>query len=534
MNNRRKLLFGFTSLVSVAVLFGINPAASRKTEVDNYLKQKALERARQPNVLLIVLDDCGWGDLGPYKNNIGQTPTIDKIADRGIKFERFHSASPVCGPSRVGIFTGKAPSKSGVNANLNKRNTDINTVEELPADVTSLLSVFKSSGYRTGFFGKAHFGSIKNGVSMAERGADSFFCWGVSHEDAKLYNDWARFEGVEEWPYPMQSVYKNGKNDEIRLLDEKVAAETLKFVQGSKGQPWFASVNFNTPHTPLDPRHEDRNAISRGEPYWSRTDEKIWGPDQMYYGALRSLDLRCIAPILQWIEENGQLENTIVLVTSDNGAMRPDNPNEAAWTSGYNGGYSGWKAQLDLGGLRVPMIISWPGTLAENAISSNVGYLCDILPTLINLCGLERPIGEDFDGEDISYSLLSADKVVREKSIFWHYPQISAHEMNNATPTLCMLSEDGRWFFQCDADRSDKFKPYRPALYDVILDPAQTDNLYTEDTNNKTGAISAKMATDLLTWADTNLPNNWAEFRTRESSGWIKLPKSDDAFYPID
>lgn len=502
-------------------------------EVAKYL-DLVRTRKRKPNILLMVLDDAGWGDLGAYGNDLAQTPNIDRLAKEGVKFQTFHSGSAVCSPSRTCIFTGQNPARVGINTNPNRRNLEdgYNKVEYLPVDTPCLTSILSDAGYQTGFFGKAHFGLGKNAPKMAEYGVGRFFGWSCNSQDMQEYLAWKVYAGTEPWPEPMVSIHKNGRNDEIRFVDEKTTAEALKFMQAANG-PWFVQLNFNTPHTPLDPRPEDREAIKGGRPYWSRSDEKVWSPDQVYYGALRSLDKRCVGPVLEWLDKTGARKDTLIIFTSDNGAMSPFNPPESGWASGYNGGYSGWKAQLDLGGVRVPCIFSWPGVFATDAVSHQLGYFADILPTIAFFAGAEIPSTAILDGENIAHALVSRVTRKRKSPIYYYYPQITSEEIREMSPTLSMLTADGEWYFQCDAPKYPLQGPYRPALYNVIADPGQTRNLYDPEGASDVGKMSRELPKMLLEWAETHLPLNWESHRTSARASKVELEESGKAVFPV-
>jgi arylsulfatase B len=333
-------------------------------------------RAEAPNLLLILADDMGYGDLQFTGSEHLRTPHLDALAKSGVFCEQAYVTSPVCSPSRAGLITGRDPRRFGYEGNLNKGDAGYATRHELlglPPGEHTLADHLRAAGYRTGLVGKWHLG-IGPGFHPNERGFDDF-C-GMLTGSHGYFPAKGRHQ-IERNGEPVTEFSKeyltNFFTDEIIRFMEKDEA---------KEKPWFLFASYNAPHGPMHATEEDLALFAH-----------ITDPKRRTYAAMMFALDRGVGRLREWLEENGELENTLIVFFSDNGG--------ATGNASWNGPLSGAKGTLKEGGVRIPMIWSQPGTIPSDArISSPVSAL-DLLPTFLAAAGAEAlPIREPLSHED--------------------------------------------------------------------------------------------------------------------------------------
>ena len=311
-----------------------------------------------PNVVVILADDLGYGDLGCYGSHT-LTPHIDSLAREGIKFTDYHSGSSVCTPSRAALLTGLYPQRTGLVFVLDPL-TDGGFVNQ-----QTIAHHLASVGYATGCFGKWHVGHLDNGYLPTHQGFEEFFGIPYSHDMRPL-------------PLMLGTQKIADATECLPDLDKLFTQVATNFIRVNKNRPFCAYVALTTPHTPL--------------PYTGK---------RAYEQTVTDLDA-CVGEILQTLKEQGLEENTLVIFTSDNGPAL-----------GNTGGLKGGKESIEEGGHRVPFLSRLPGQIPANTCCRGLASGLDLLPTLVRLCGTglkPRPI----DGVDI-WPLLSgqAQEVAR-------------------------------------------------------------------------------------------------------------------------
>ncbi|MEO1525236.1 MAG: arylsulfatase [Planctomycetota bacterium] len=326
----------------VAVLFAVSPSPTFGQQ--------------QPNVLLILTDDQGWGDLGVHGNDVLQTPTLDQLAAESVRLDRFY-VSPVCAPTRAALLTGRYPERTGV-VGVTRR------LEVMRSEEVTLAEVFSDSGYATGCFGKWH-----NGAQMPlhpnGQGFKEFFGFCGGHFN--LYDD-------PELEHNGQAVQTNGYITDI-LTDR-----AIEFLNEHRKEPWFCYVPFNTPHTPCQ---VDRGLFDK------YNDGSVTEMTAAVYAMVENIDTN-VARLLKAVEDQRQTQNTIVVFLTDNG---PNGPR-------YNGDMRGRKGSVHEGGCRVPCLIRWPGKIQPRLINQITAHI-DLLPTLAEWCGLETENNLPLDGKSL-------------------------------------------------------------------------------------------------------------------------------------
>lgn len=329
---------------------------------------------RRPNIILCMGDDHGWNETGYNGHPYVRTPVLDDMAARGLRFDRFYAAAPVCSPTRGSVMTGRHPNRCGIFApNFSIR----------PQEIT-IPQLLKTAGYACGHFGKWHLGPVKAG-SPTNPGAMGFDTW-LAHDNFFEMNPPLVRDGGPPKTYP-------GESSEI------VVREATRYIQKVKRQPFFTVVWFGSPHAPYSGTDTD-TALYRHAP------EKLQGR----FAEITAMD-RAMGQLREFLKTEGLSGNTLVWYCGDNGTPRDARLNMA---------FRGNKGSIYEGGLRVPGILEWPGTLrarrtAVNAVTS------DILPTLCELTGVPAP-ARPLDGISLK-PLFAGGMKRRPKPIcFWRYP----------------------------------------------------------------------------------------------------------------
>lgn len=311
----------------------------------------------KPNLLIILADDMGYGDLGCMGSKLLRTPNIDALAESGVLCPQAYVASPVCSPSRAGLLTGRDPRRFGYQANLNKGEDNYHTRPEFlglaPGEHT-LGDQMRSAGYATALIGKWHLGKVP-GFHPNERGFDHFSgMLGGSHG----YFPKAKGNQLERNGEPLTEFSNPYLTD--FFTDEGIGWMNAQ----SEETPWFLFMSYNAPHGPLQATDEDLARFENIQDSKRRT----------YAAMMWALD-RGVGRIREYLKEAGQLEDTLIVFFSDNGGATSN----ASW----NGPLSGVKGCLKEGGVRVPMIWSWPGQLPKGQPFEGVASSLDVLPTFM-------------------------------------------------------------------------------------------------------------------------------------------------------
>ncbi len=402
----------------------------------------------RPNILLIMADDLGYGDLGCYGQQRILTPHIDRLAAEGSRFTQVYAGSTVCAPSRCSLMTGKHNGHTRVRDNIP------HGVFLQDSDVT-IAEVLKSAGYRTGAIGKWSLGVHGSEGKPNDQGFDDW----LGHLD----QDQAHFY----YPHYLWD------NDRVRLLpgnrgemkkqytQDLFTERALQFLDGSRKsqQPFFLYVAYTIPHFSDYPGHMPESQIVPSDAPYSDRD---WPQVEKNYAAMVTMLDRDVGHILGRLEELDLLSNTLVLFTSDNGpcggASRAHKP--AFFKSA--GGLRGLKRDVYEGGIRVPMIIRWPGHVPAGRTSDDVWAFWDLMPTLAEFGGTKAP--KNIDGISMVPAILGLPQLNQHEYLYWDYGHVR-----------------GR-FHQAVRMRNWKGVRYNGQgnpieLYDLVVDPAEERNI---------------------------------------------------------
>ena len=431
--NIKQTLATFITLPLIAALAAAIPAQAQGQE--------------KPNVLFIFADDLGWGDLGIHGSKTIETPNLDKLASQGSEFYQFTVANPVCSPSRTALITGNNPARHSVHHHFaaTEHHQEYAMPDWLEPSVLTIPKIFKKAGYTTAHFGKWH---LTN-----------------SHiPDAPL---------LENYGYDESAVF-NGPGKQTDGL--KVYDDTIEFIERNKDKPFFINLWIHEPHTPHYP-----------DPKMMKKYAHLGEQEQAYAAVVGGADER-IGRVLKALKDNGLEDNTIVVFSSDNGAeeakpethryLRGDldakiegiEPLGRYFSVGSNGGLRGAKRYTYEGGVRVPLIVRWPGKVpAGVANTTALVSSVDFLPTFADLANVELPKDYSSDGESI-LPLLKGELVERKKPIFWEWYYQAIKEDKDYDKSMLVVRE-GDWKLFLDRTHN------KTELYNVMQDRAETRNL---------------------------------------------------------
>ncbi len=328
-------------------------------------------KARPPNFVVILIDDMGYGDIGPFGSTLNETPHLDRMAAEGMTLTSFYVAAPLCTPSRAALMTGSYPRRVGLGKGSGHVVLFPGDAHALHPDEITIAEVLKPAGYATGCFGKWHLGDQK-GFLPTDQGFDTYF--GIPYS-----NDmWA---GHADWDFPGLPVMRDHEIvDEIKTMENqgtlcrRFTEEAVKFITTSKEQPFFVYLPHAFVHHPRAASPEFM-AKSKDETE-AQIEEVDWSVGQ----------------ILDTLRKNGLAENTLVLFTSDNGGT----------AGNVNKPLRGGKGSAFEGGMREPTVVWRPGTVPAGTRCDEILTSMDLLPTFAQMAGAKAPSDRVIDGRDIT------------------------------------------------------------------------------------------------------------------------------------
>ncbi|MEA4981943.1 MAG: sulfatase-like hydrolase/transferase [Paludibacter sp.] len=396
--------------------------------------------AEKPNIIIIYVDDMGYSDPACFGGTYTPTPNIDKLATEGIRFSQYYSACPISSPSRTGITTGMYPTRWGITTFLQTKSGNRNNEQNdfLDNRSPSMARVLKGNGYATGHFGKWHMGGgrdVDDAPSIATYGFDEFnSTWESPNPDPELTSTdwiWADSDNVKRW------------NRTAYFVDK-----TLAFLSKNKEKPCFINLWPDDVHTPWVVNDDEHSS-----------PEADWQKAASLTVVLNELDVQ-IGRLMQGIKDLGLDEKTMVIFTSDNG------PSPAF--SGKRTNYMrGQKATLYEGGIRLPLILRWPGHITPNQLNSQ-SVICavDLLPSFCAITGTAMPENFPTDGEDRSNILLGGENAERAKPLFWEFGKNKA---DRVSPHIAVREGDWKLLVNADGTRTE--------LYNLKTDVKEATNV---------------------------------------------------------
>ena len=429
----------------------------------------------KPNVVFILADDLGWMDLGCQGSTWYESPNIDRIAENGIRYLNAYAANPLCSPTRSSLMTGLWPSRIGITtpschsekvvlkqtvgerANPETRAVAPNSVTRLKTDYQTLAESFKAAGYTTAHFGKWHLGAEP--YSPLEQGFDV----DIPHTPAPSPLGDGFFA-----PWPVyQGQGKTGDH-----LEDRMAEEAVAFIRKNADKPFLLDYWAFSVHSPW---HTKQALI---EKYAKTANPLERQHNPVYAGMVEVLD-DAVGRLLETLEEEGILDNTIIVFFSDNGGWSWGASNHVheeykGMPQTSNSPLRGGKANIYEGGVRVPLLVSWPGEIKPGTVNSkDIVSSVDIYPTLLDMCGIKPAKAQQFDGQSILATMKGG--IFTRDEFFCHFPHYTPATGNIPASSI----RKGDWklikYYHDNYDQSHRYE-----LYNLKWDIGETTDLLSQ------------------------------------------------------
>ncbi|NQV35378.1 MAG: arylsulfatase [Phycisphaeraceae bacterium] len=360
----------------------------------------SLAFAKQPNIVFIMADDLGYGDLGCYGQRVIQTPHIDALARAGMRFTQCYTGSTVCAPSRSTLMTGKHTGHTTVRGNFGKGGVvglgGKDGRVPLKAQDVTVAECLKQAGYVTGMTGKWGLGEPGTSGEPNRQGFDQWFGY-LNQRRAHTYYPTFIWRNQEK-------VMLNGNQDrgQKQYTHDMFTEFALDFIRDHQTEPFFLYLPYCIPHSNYE--------IPTTAPYANQP----WKKDEKVHAAMITRMDGDVGRILTQIETLHLADNTIVFFCSDNGAAE-------RWEGRFDssGSLRGRKRDLYEGGIRTPMIVRWPGKIRAGSVSNRAWYFPDVLPTLAEIAGIKAP--QSIDGLSVLPTLLSQPQDLTERRLYWEF-----------------------------------------------------------------------------------------------------------------
>jgi arylsulfatase A-like enzyme len=458
------------------------------------ISSEVQQKDRSPNIVFVLADDLGWKDLGCYGSSFYDTPNCDRLAREGIRFTNAYAAAPVCSPTRISILTGKHPARTqtteyfgGPTAKQwrethNTRVLSPAITEHLELDEITLPEMLRSRGYKTFFAGKWHCGE------------EPF---------------WPQYQGFQQnlggWtqggPYGGEKYFSPYENPMLKdgpageHLPDRLASETIDFIERNSDRPFFAFLSMYSVHTPLMARkdlqakYEKKRERLKLEAKWSQEDS-VWGDkpmgvrmtqDAVYAGMVEAMD-QAVGRVMATLDRLLLTENTIVIFVSDNGGL---STSSGKWVPTSCAPLRAGKGWLYEGGIRVPMMIRWPQMIAAEKTSDTPVITNDLFATLASVTGQDRPKEEFRDGNDLSG--LWQEQDFPPRNLYWHYPHFGNQ---GGFPGAVVRSGDWKLIRNFENNTTE--------LYNLKQDIGETRNQAAEQAE-----IAFRLTKDLEKWQNS-------------------------------
>lgn len=442
--------------------------------------------SNQLNFVFILADDLGWSDLNCYGSEVYQTPNIDQLAEEGMKFTNSYAACTVCSPTRASIMTGKYPARlnltnwiSGHNF-LDTKLREPEWTQYLSLKETTIAARLKKEGYKTAHIGKWHLGNKqyfpeKHGFDINIAGCD----WGTPAEGY-----------FSPWQIPTLEDEIKGK-----YLTDHLTDSAIDFIKNNKKENFFLYLSFYAVHIPLEAKREQEEKFGKIIGYIPESDEhqkprkeilekykdKI-DPEKKqinatYAAMIYNMD-ECVGKIIKTLEKQGIMDNTVIIFTSDNGGLSHKFGEHINITDNFP--LRAGKGSAYEGGLRVPLIIKWPGLTEAKSLCDEPVSTIDFLPTILADFTDEKESWKNIDGKNIKPLLEGSKENFARKSLYWHYPHYHPGSMAPHSVIRC-----GYWKLICYYE-DDKLE-----LYNLKEDIGEHNNLAEEKTEKTNDLLQA-------------------------------------------
>lgn len=437
----------------------------------------------KPNLVFILADDLGWGEVGCYGQEKIRTPNLDRLARGGVRLMRHYAGAPVCAPSRCVLLTGKSLDRAEIRSNGDSKNgRKFPGQWPITAQAVTLAEVLRSVGYRTGGFGKWGLGPTDSAGSPIKQGFDRFYGYNCQRNAHSFYPPFLDDdEGIEVLNDPAVPGHVKKPEGEVKAEDyraqiyapDRILAETLEFLDANHKQPFFLYCPFVEPHVAMQPPAE---WVAQYPEEWDEEKGSYRGqcgylphprPRAGYAAMISDLDEH-VGAVVDRLEKLGVAENTLLVFTSDNGTTHGgSDPRfgiggvDAAFFNSTRG-LRGFKGSVYEGGLRVPAIASWPGHIPAGSTNETPSYFPDWFPTFCAAAGAEAPA--DLDGVNLLDNL-KGESLERREPMTWEF-----HGYGGQVAVI-----DGDWKAVWDGFARKKRTSW--TLYNLRTDPSEKTDL---------------------------------------------------------
>jgi len=401
--------------------------------------QPAPARKRPPNIIFVLADDLGWADLGCYGNRFNMTPNIDRLASQGLSFTNFYAAAPVCSPTRASIMSGQSPARLGLTAHIPghwrpfEKLVEPPNAQFMPLPIVCCAEVLRDAGYATAHFGKWHLGDARHGPG--QQGFDTIFEF-VGHI------------------VPPNRQTPPSTPPQPKRLAAYLADLAIPFMENHPDRPFFIQICHSAVHIPLDTTPDLRRKYE--------TKPKVPGYPchPLYAGLLEEMDTS-VGRIMEAIDRLGLADNTLLIFASDNGGLIRE---AGGWPGTSNAPLRDEKGTLYEGGIRVPLIVRWPGVTKPGSTASQPAITTDLYPTFLSAADGRAPQDQPLDAVTLMPLLRQPSATLNRFALYWHYPHY-----HHSRPASAIRAGDFKLI--------EFFDTARLELYNLKDDPGETKDL---------------------------------------------------------
>lgn len=460
-------------------------------------EQAALNETKKPNIIYILADDLGYGELGAYGQEKIETPNIDALTKTGMKFTQHYTSAPVCAPARYMLLTGKHSGHAYIRGNdewsergevWNYRATILDSTLEgqrpIPGNTILFPKKLKEKGYATGMVGKWGLGAPHTDALPTKMGFDFFFGYNCQRQAHTYYpvhlyrNEKRAHLNNDTIPPSRKLLPGSDPNDPTSYKDytlndytpDLMFNEMINFISEKKDNPFFFYWATPIPHNPIQApqRWVDyyKNKFGEEEPYLGKIAYYPHQNPRAGYAAMISYLDENVGKLVKYLKEEGLYENTLIVFTSDNGVTYSGGTDGEYFNSSgqFGEAYGKAKGFVYEGGIRVPMIASWPNHIKAGTTSDLVSIQYDMMATFSDLVGYEKP--EDTDGVSFLPTLLGTEQKETHDFLFWEYPEYGGQ----------VAIRMGDWKVVRQNLKNKKKKPTLE-LYNLKNDPSESNNI---------------------------------------------------------
>ena len=445
---------------------------------------------RPPNIILILIDDLGWADLPAYGNQFHETPNIDRMAREGMRFVNAYAAAPVCSPTRASIQSGQYPARVGVTDYITghwrpyeRFLAPKNRTQYLPLEVKTVAESLKDAGYRTGYFGKWHLDHLFE---------DGYGPWDQGYDEA-IVSRGGHFDMANRLKPPQEVAPE-------AYLADILTQRSLEFMEANRDTSFFLMLSHYAVHIPL---HAKDSLIQK---YENKPKPRVGINHPVYAAMIEHVD-ESVGRILGGLKDLGLDDNTLVVFFSDNGGLR-QSFNKTSDVVTTNAPLRDEKGTLYEGGIRVPMIVRWPGVVSGGGVSEEVVSSIDLYPTFLEAAGAQSPPDWTLDGVSL-LPALRQEQTLPERPLFFHYPHY-----HHSSPAGAVRQGDYKLIEFFDEDRVE--------LYNISEDISETTNLAEQEPQK-----TAELRQLLESWRETvsaELPVPNPDFDEQRRHEWGRHP----------